>query len=61
MTTTSDRPATVVRTQLPVRDDDAPPPQPRYSLGRATPEERFALLGTWVAALALAWLVLRSR
>lgn len=60
MTTTSDRPATVVRTHLthlPGRDDDAPPPQPRCSLGRATPEERFALVGSWVAALALAWLV----
>ena len=44
-------------THVPVRDDDAAPPYPRPGLGRATPEERFVVLGSWVGALALAWLV----
>lgn len=57
MTTTTPGPATRVATHLPVLDDDAPPPHPRPGLGRATAEERFAQLGSWVGALALAWLV----
>ncbi|MFY0407774.1 phosphate ABC transporter permease PstA [Solicola sp. PLA-1-18] len=51
-----DRPATRT-TVLPVTDDDAPPPLPRTTVGRPTAEERLTTVGSWVAALALAWLV----
>ncbi|WP_210649392.1 phosphate ABC transporter permease PstA [Nocardioides sp. SYSU D00065] len=44
-------------TYLPQRDLDAPPPVPRASLGKPTAEERFAAVGAWVAALALAWVI----
>lgn len=44
------------RTELPAYDD-APPPVPRATLGRATPEERFVRVGSWVAAFALSWLI----
>ncbi|SDD57558.1 phosphate ABC transporter permease PstA [Nocardioides lianchengensis] len=44
-------------TYLPVLDDDAPPAQPRTSLGRPSPEESILAWGTWAAALGLAWLV----
>ncbi len=44
-------------TYLPVIDPDAPPQHPRPGLGKATSEESFTLIGTWVAALAMAWLV----
>jgi len=44
-------------THLPVYDDDAPPPVPRASLGKASPDERFAHVGSWAAGAALAWLV----
>ena len=46
-------PATV----LPAYDDDAPPPLPRYGLGKPSPDERFARVGSWAAALGLAWVV----
>jgi phosphate transport system permease protein len=45
------------RTHLPLRDDDAPPPVPRRGLGKPTSEERFVLVGSWVSAFAMAWLV----
>jgi phosphate transport system permease protein len=45
-----------VRTHLPTHDLDAPPAVPLPSLGRPTAEERFELLGAWVAGLAVAWL-----
>ncbi len=44
-------------TLLPTYDDDAPPPVPRIGLGRPSPDERFARVGSWVAAVGLAWLV----
>ena len=44
-------------TFLPIVDPDAPPQQPRPGLGKPTSEESFTLLGTWVGALATAWLV----
>jgi len=44
-------------TVLPRYDDDAPPALPRASLGRPSPDERFARVGSWLAAFALAWLV----
>ncbi|MDX6371783.1 MAG: phosphate transport system permease protein [Nocardioidaceae bacterium] len=44
-------------TVLPTYDDDAPPALPRVGLGRPSPDERFARIGSWVAALGLAWLV----
>jgi phosphate transport system permease protein len=50
---TSPPPATV----LPAFDDDAPPPVPRLGLGRRSPDERFARIGSWAAGLGLAWLV----
>ncbi|MEI5672971.1 MULTISPECIES: phosphate ABC transporter permease PstA [unclassified Nocardioides] len=50
-------PPTRGTTYLPVLDDDAPPAQPRTSLGRPSPEESFLAWGTWAAALGLAWLV----
>lgn len=61
MTTTQGTDAAVeprpVGTRLPTYDDDAGPPLPRPSLGRPSPDERFALVGSWVAGAALAWLV----
>ena len=45
------------RTHLPSYDDDAPPPRPRSSLGRLSPDELFVRVGSWGAALGLAWLV----
>ena len=48
---------TVQGTTLPTYDDDAPPAQPRASLGRPSPDERFAQTGSWAAGAALAWLV----
>jgi phosphate transport system permease protein len=50
---TSPPPATV----LPAYDDDAAPPVPRSGLGRRSPDERFARVGSWAAGLGLAWLV----
>jgi phosphate transport system permease protein len=44
-------------TYRPVLDDDAPPPVPRSSLGRPSPEESFVAWGTWAAAAGLAWVV----
>ena len=44
-------------TFLPIVEPDAPPQQPRPGLGKPTSEESFTLLGTWVGALATAWLV----
>lgn len=55
--TTMTQQATRPGTHLPVRDDDAPPPYPRPGLGHLTAEARFVLIGSWVAALAVAWLV----
>ncbi|MBZ5739721.1 phosphate ABC transporter permease PstA [Nocardioides mangrovi] len=52
----TDAPA-VGQTHLPTYDADAAPPVPRSSLGKPTLDERFALIGSWVAALALAWLI----
>ncbi len=45
------------RTVLPTYDDDAPPAVPRAGLGGSTPEDRFTRVGSWVAGLALAWLI----
>lgn len=56
MTATQERP-TSQSTTLPLLDEDAPPPLPRGSLGKPSPDERFAQTGSWVAGLALAWLV----
>ncbi|WP_426245794.1 phosphate ABC transporter permease PstA [Nocardioides sp. LHG3406-4] len=53
-TTGTEAPA---RTHVPVLDDDAAPALPRPGLGRPTAEERFIVLGSWVGAFALAWLV----
>ena len=47
-------------TTLPRYDEDAPPPLPRGSLGKPSPDERFAHIGSWVAGLALAWLVTQN-
>lgn len=47
----------VKATFLPIIDQDAPPQHPRPGLGKPTSEESFTLIGTWVAALAMAWLV----
>ncbi|WP_346386447.1 phosphate ABC transporter permease PstA [Nocardioides sp.] len=44
-------------TFLPAYDEDAPPPVPRGSLGRPSPDEQFTLIGSWVAGFALAWLL----
>jgi phosphate transport system permease protein len=44
-------------THLPSYDEDAPPPVPRASLGKASPDERFAHIGSWAAGVALAWLI----
>ena len=47
----------VAQTHLPTYDEDAPPAVPMPSLGRPTPDERFVRWGSWVGALALAWLI----
>lgn len=52
-----DVPAPAPRTSLPQRDLDAAPPLPRPGLGRPTAEERFTVVGAWVGAFALAWLL----
>ncbi|SEB72713.1 phosphate ABC transporter membrane protein 2, PhoT family [Nocardioides exalbidus] len=44
-------------TYLPVRDLDAPPAVRRASLGKPTAEERFTVVGAWVSAFALAWII----
>ncbi|MXG91743.1 phosphate ABC transporter permease PstA [Nocardioides flavescens] len=46
-------PATI----LPSYDEDAAPVVPRLGLGKASPDERFAKVGSWVAGLGLAWVV----
>ena len=38
-------------------DDDAPPPVPRRSLGRPSPDEQLTRWGPWLSSAALAWLV----
>ncbi|HEV2797003.1 MAG TPA: phosphate ABC transporter permease PstA [Nocardioides sp.] len=50
-------PTSARTTYLPHRDPGAAPPVPRPGLGRPTAEERFTVLGAWVSAFALAWLV----
>jgi phosphate transport system permease protein len=57
MTTLDKRPdlAAAPQTFLPSYDDDAPPPAPRASLGKMTPDELFVRAGSWFAALGLAW------
>lgn len=44
-------------TYLPPYDDDAPPAVPRSALGKATPDQRFARIGSWLGGLGLAWVV----
>ena len=44
-------------THLPSYDEDAAPPVPRASLGKPSPDERFAQIGSWAAGVALAWLI----
>ena len=44
-------------TYLPHLDDDAPPPVPRRSLGRPSPDEQLTRWGPWLSSAALAWLV----
>lgn len=44
-------------THLPVRDLDASPAVPRARLGRPTQEEQLTVVGAWVGALALAWVL----
>lgn len=46
-------PATV----RPAYDEDAAPAVPRYGLGRPSPDEHFARVGSWAAGAGLAWLV----
>lgn len=48
---------TAPATHLPQRDLDAPPPVPRPGLGKPTAEERFTVVGAWVSAFALAWVI----
>lgn len=48
---------TMGTTRLPVYDADAPPAVPRRSLGRINADERFTQVGSWAAALGLAWLL----
>lgn len=61
MTSTTDETRVIAApartTYLPQRDLDAAPAVPRPSLGRPTAEERFTVVGAWVSAFALAWLV----
>jgi phosphate transport system permease protein len=47
-------PAATVR---PAYDDDAAPAVPRYGLGKLSPDERFARVGSWLAGLGLAWII----
>lgn len=49
--------APIATTHLPRRDPDAPMPVRRPGLGKATAEERFTVVGAWVSAFALAWLL----
>ena len=44
-------------THLPTYDEDAAPAVPRSALGKPTPDERFARIGSWVAGLGLAWVL----
>ena len=44
-------------THLPSYDEDAAPAVPRSALGKPTPDERFARIGSWVAGLGLAWVL----
>ena len=48
---------TPLTTYLPGHDDDAPPPVPRRSLGRPSPDEQLTRWGPWLSSAALAWLV----
>ncbi|CAN5513245.1 phosphate ABC transporter permease PstA [soil metagenome] len=45
------------RTFLPTYDEDAAPARAHASLGRMSPDELFVRVGSWVAALGLAWLI----
>jgi phosphate transport system permease protein len=56
MSTTQELRATGT-THLPSRDLDAPPPVPRPGLGRPTAEEQFTVVGAWVSAFALSWVI----
>lgn len=56
MTTTQEL-HTTGTTHLPHRDLDAPPPVPRPGLGRPTAEEQFTVVGAWVSAFALSWVI----
>lgn len=55
--TVQQSPTTAPATHLPQRDLDAPPPVPRPGLGKPTAEERFTVVGAWVSAFALAWVI----
>jgi phosphate transport system permease protein len=44
-------------TNLPRYDEDAAPAVPRLGLGKPSPDERFARIGSWVAGLGLAWIL----
>jgi phosphate transport system permease protein len=44
-------------TVLPAYDDDAAPAVPRFGLGKLSPDERFARIGSWLAGLGLAWII----
>ena len=55
--TSATRERTKGTTHIPVRDLDAPPPVRRPGLGKPTAEERFSVLGAWVSAFALAWVI----
>jgi phosphate transport system permease protein len=44
-------------THLPAYDEDAAPPSPRASIGRASADDRFDRYGALLAGLALAWLL----
>ena len=48
---------TAPATHLPSYDDDAPPPVPRGALGKPTPDQRFARIGSWLGGLGLAWIL----
>jgi phosphate transport system permease protein len=52
-----DRSGRTRTTYLPHLDPAAAPPVPRPGLGRPTAEERFTVVGAWVSAFALAWLL----
>ena len=57
MTTDAIATSRAATTHLPAYDDDAPPAAPRFGLGKPSPDERFARIGSWAAGLGLAWLV----